>query len=91
MQELGRQEDVEGVRLDSSKGKGNASPLKMGPHASARMNHENDFHYKPQEIMHNAMKQHSCPVKLDQRKKDRVREVELKYFIKKYLRKSPRT
>lgn len=91
LQELGRQEDVEGVRLDSSKGKDTSSPVKMGPNASANMNAVNAFSYKPKEIMQNAMEQHSCPVKLDQRKKDRVREVELQYFVKKYLRKSPRT
>jgi len=39
--------------------------------------------------MQSSKVQTQCPVKLDQRKKDRVREVELQYFVKKYLRKSP--
>ena len=58
----------------------------MGPQARARYNTVNAFNYKVQEILQVAKENSAHLPKLDKKKAQRVKEIEMKHFISKYCK-----
>ena len=84
--ELARQEDLELIRNNK---RVSTEAQRLGVHASrARNNTTNAFNYKPVDILKSAKGEQ--PVKLDQRKIMRVREIEMKHFERNYIKKGSR-
>ena len=88
IEELSRQQDVEEPRPEKPTPKA-SDHSKMGPHARARYNTVDAFAYKPHEFLAEVKKNGDFfPVKLDARKKQRIRETEMEFFTKKFCRQA---
>ena len=62
----------------------------MGPHARARFNTSDAFHYRVKEILHDVKENTAHLPKLDKRKKERVKEIEMNHYISKYCKSRKR-
>ena len=85
IRELARQEDVE--QISTKKPALSLTDRKrMGPNARARCNTKETINYKVDEILHNAKQNTAHLPKLDKKKAQRVKEIELNHYLRHYCK-----